>query len=1107
MLLKPIPPRCLPPVLPAIIERRRLLERLRAHRNRRVVVVAAQPAQGKTTLVAAFLAAAGVTAAWCRIDRAAADATGFLRRLACAVEAALQAVPGGADRRLDLPETGLCKNSDRCEDLLGALIAALPRPAAIVLDGLDDLRGADGATAVIEKLILAIPDGVQLFLVSRQTVSFKLQRFRVGGQLLTLNTADLAFDDEEIREFFTVHHRLGLVESQLRRIGADTEGWTGGLVLLAEALSRMTAEQRTALQGDEMARLIGTEANSYFFEEIFLTQTPAAQTFLLKTALFYEFDAQMAAEITAMADALAILTDLVARNLFLQVRYDSPRRDVYRYNPLFREFLRAHGRVVFRPLQRIRLLRRIGRFYSKQNRSDLAADYYLLAGDFKLAARAIRRAALDMTIGDRLAQLGRWVDALPATLRAADPWIVLWQAVSRRSPGGVKPIDDLHKALAGFKANDDLRGQCFALAYLMETAVFQGTAAEDLFLWLTRSEALLRRIGPRPYYTYAKALLWRQIGFGHIFGSGDLPSGLSACRNAELLARRISDDGLQRTASVITSFVLAELGEVAGAAQCLEQAEVPARTALAPEFRVLHKLGQSRLALFTGDLRRASSLLEAVRGEIDASGLLFLYPVLLEAQGMLQVYQGAYSEADVTARHCEDVAVMMSSNARIEAAALRLRAMIHCHQGDYSSAVRLAGEANEKLAERACHGVDSLYTCLLYGIACWHLDRRSEALRALETAREGFYRMGSAIGKAESHLALALLAESEKRLEAAGVHLAEGLALVDEKGCRHFIVMGPAEAVRVCRLALTMNPGPRADSARRLLASVAPANGKAPGEDTDNSAVSFAARRARLPRLEISTLGGFAVRRDGGQAMAEQEWHGHQPRLLLKAIIARGVAEVPKETLIDDLWPEIEATAAMQRFKVTLHRLRSALEARIDRRFRWAYVRLKDHLVSLDPELCQIDTVAFQECCAQLRVLDPGADGEQTLALCRRARAIYQGDFLPEEPYLPCIEAKRNALRDDYVQVLCRMADILEDRSRSEEAIEILAAIVQAAPSREDILRRLMQRYDARGQRPLALQAYEKFRDLLSTDLGVPPDPATTNLYRRLLDWNPAPKP
>jgi DNA-binding SARP family transcriptional activator len=222
------------------------------------------------------------------------------------------------------------------------------------------------------------------------------------------------------------------------------------------------------------------------------------------------------------------------------------------------------------------------------------------------------------------------------------------------------------------------------------------------------------------------------------------------------------------------------------------------------------------------------------------------------------------------------------------------------------------------------------------------------------------------------------------------------------------------------------------------------------------------------------------------------------PKLLLKSLIVHGARDVPKEVLIEDLWPDTEPAAAMQRFKVTLHRLRSALESRINRRFRWAYVRLEDHLVSLDPELCGIDVQQFEESCAALQALAPGEDDERALALCRQASNLYRGDLLPEERYLPWVEAKRNALRDMRVDVLGRMADLLEMRGQAEELVDVLAAMIEAAPAREDALRRLMILYQILGQRLLALQTYEKFRDFLSSDLDTAPDPATTQLYRRL---------
>ena len=73
--------------------------------------------------------------------------------------------------------------------------------------------------------------------------------------------------------------------------------------------------------------------------------------------------------------------------------------------------------------------------------------------------------------------------------------------------------------------------------------------------------------------------------------------------------------------------------------------------------------------------------------------------------------------------------------------------------------------------------------------------------------------------------------------------------------------------------------------------------------------------------LRICTLGRFAILRDeapihfGGKVQ-------HKPMELLKAIISFGGKDVPKDTVVDILWPHAEGDMARQSFDTTLHRLR-----------------------------------------------------------------------------------------------------------------------------------------------------------------------------------------
>ena len=719
-----------------------------------------------------------------------------------------------------------------------------------------------------------------------------------------------------------------------------------------------------------------------------------------------------------------------------------------------------------------------------------------------MAAEIIRQVAVDLTIGGRHEELGRWIASVPDARRRKDPWLMLWQAVARRRPGETLAVEDLERARNHFQSQDDPRGRCLTLAYLIEAGVFQVVDAGRLTPWLEEGETLLKELGLYPYYSYAKALLWVQLGLAHTFSTGALDKGVSACRNAAVLARQIGDHILEFNATLIPVSALAAKGEFQAAEQALACCDGHLRLRLYPEYRVLKHLVQMQLTLYRGDLAKAGRCLEEIRLELENLGLLFLYPLFVESTGLLEVYRGSHAEAVTTARHLMDVAVM-TGNRRIEARALRLRALIHYFQGGFDAAARDIAQALVRLADPPGDDFCLFQSLLLQGIVAYHRQDNDLSRQALTAAHDGFVRMGAPMAMAESHLARALLAESNAAHDQARRHLTDGLGIVLERDYRQLMVLRPADLAAACRLAMALGIHNRSEGLQRLLARVGPAlpAGGASGRPPTRSAavmISAEARRSRLPHLSIRTFGGFIVYREGTAVVADNEWHGHQPKLLLKAIVAHGGRNVPRDVLVEDIWPDAAADAAARRFKVTLHRLRRTLEPKMNPDFGWAYIHLKDNLVTLDEELCRIDVSAFHQLCRRLRRIEPLEADEEALALCQEIRALYRGDFLPEEPYAPWVEVKRGILRDDYVRVLERLVDILERRQETDALIDVLKAMIQAAPARDDIRRCLMHGYAHRGEHALALAVYRDFRAFLSADLDVTPDPETTALYLRL---------
>jgi DNA-binding SARP family transcriptional activator len=242
------------------------------------------------------------------------------------------------------------------------------------------------------------------------------------------------------------------------------------------------------------------------------------------------------------------------------------------------------------------------------------------------------------------------------------------------------------------------------------------------------------------------------------------------------------------------------------------------------------------------------------------------------------------------------------------------------------------------------------------------------------------------------------------------------------------------------------------------------------------------------------------VFKDGQAPIEDYQWSGTRPKLLLKSLVAHGGRDIPKDILIEDLWPESDGESAAKSFKVTLHRLRKILEPGLSRELGSAYLHLKDNLVSLDPDLCRIDVEEFLTLSKEIRNLVDRESSDVLLERCARAAALYRGDFLPEEPYLPWVEMKRTVLQDHYVEIMVKSVDLYGRKNRLSQAVDCCKQILRVDPSSDTACQRLMELYHRLGKRTAALKTYEAFKSHLVSDIGVEPDPQTTAMYRKLQD-------
>ena len=110
---------------------------------------------------------------------------------------------------------------------------------------------------------------------------------------------------------------------------------------------------------------------------------------------------------------------------------------------------------------------------------------------------------------------------------------------------------------------------------------------------------------------------------------------------------------------------------------------------------------------------------------------------------------------------------------------------------------------------------------------------------------------------------------------------------------------------------------------------------------------------------------------------------------------------------------------------------------------------------------------------------------------------LYRGDFL-EGCYDDWCLAERERLQLLLLQVLKRLQRHYRLCETLERAISCGHRLLTLDPLQEDVHRELMRCYVEAGQRPLALEQFQRCRETLRQELHIEPMPETWRLYRRI---------
>ncbi len=456
--------------------------------------------------------------------------------------------------------------------------------------------------------------------------------------------------------------------------------------------------------------------------------------------------------------------------------------------------------------------------------------------------------------------------------------------------------------------------------------------------------------------------------------------------------------------------------------------------------------GLAWLALEAGDWREAQRLGEGALQQVQAIGYRLCEGRALTVLGLALDQRGDVPQAE--ARLGEALGVFQNLSANLDLALVYLY-LADLYRRDGREAEALT-QLERCLALSRRYGYDFLFTvrerprALPLLVAALAQDR--EAAEAAEAAR-----LLRPMGSEAAEPLLALLADS-----AAQTPMQAGV----------FQLLGEVGDERAL---------PTLDRLRRRRGCKAAA---------EAALQRIAARPA--PALRVLALGNFQVWR-GNVLIPPEAWQQRRKARLLLLYLLTQRRLVPRDELLEALWPDLAPESARLALNTTFSDLRKLLEPYLGKGRSSRYLVRADEGYAFNRQSeTDYDVQAFE------LATRPGG------AAARHPLELYRGDFLPEEPYADWVVRERERLRGLYLNTLTRLLDQQMQQGAWREAIDLARHILDREPWLEEVWRSLMTCYVALGRRSEALQAYQACEHSLQQELNVAPSALTRALYEQL---------
>lgn len=1048
-----------------LLSRVRLVDFIHEHIHRKLVLISAAAGYGKSVLLAEFAAETEDPLVWLQLAETDRDLVALIGDLAGALTVRF---PGYISQLPRLAAQPGAMPADLALALAREIEQTLEEYFVLVLDDFHLVDSVPAVAAFFNTFIDHLPDQAHVVIAGRTLPALQFARLAAKQQIAGLSEEHLRFRPEEVQELLKLRNRVDMPPAAAEALVANTEGWITGILLTTHLMWQgLIANLIEARQAE-------SPLFDYLAAEVLDQQPEPLRQFLMESAVLPEMEPQTCDAVLGRADSADLLRRAESERLFISAVGDEFR--AYQYHHLFRDFLqdqlRQHDPDRLKSLQTS-----AAEWFAANSMPEAAVTYYVQAGELAQAARLAEAQSGAMYKAGRSATLRRWAEQLAPVaeqapllhvhlatadieggeLRRAEQGLAVAAAAyrQRRDEAGLLEVD-LRRAWSLIRQNQYqaalelaqpavaqakrlgvLATEAMALRYAGHCRVGLGQAAEAVPL-LRRSTELLKETGQH----YDLALTLHDLANAYRL-RGLTTQASEAQRQALALMRA---DGMVGPLSMLLNDIgwdLHMLGQYEGALDTYAEAIDLARRGGNAHGEVVLTASRADVLSDLGEAGQAGMLYREALTKAEVNGEWMLVAYVECALARQDRWDGNFAGALEWLRRAELAAGGRPVNLPLANIA-GLRGMVLAEMGHLDEGRRLLAATSAALEQREAP-VD-LAQSLFF--SAWAEFRAGAVEQAAEL-----------LGRA---LAIAEGVGYDQMLLSEAVHASDLL-----EACRAWPHLEPRASALLARAHGLV--AARARLAERGIISPAPASA-GPAQTG----------------LVVKLLGQSQVLRDGRE-IARSEWSSQRPRELF-FLLVDGVP-LSRDEVLTTFWSDMPQARAVANMHQTLYRMRRAVGGEV--------VVLDDGGFRLAPGLKLRSDVTQFEALARAALGFNRSDLRRLGAL-EAAVALYTGEYLADVT-ADWASARRRALAERFMRLLCEYADELLGLTRYADARATLARALALEPLRDDLHGRMLVCLAALGRRHEVVDHYRRYRETLRSELGLDPPPETRSLYARLI--------